>query len=34
MDIFGGWNFVHRLYQPTEEYFDGSWELPELIPLN
>jgi hypothetical protein len=34
MDIFDGWNFTLRLYQPTKEYFDGSWEVPELTPTN
>lgn len=34
MDIFDSWNFTLRLYQPTEEYFDGSWKVPELKPLN
>jgi hypothetical protein len=31
MDIFEGWSFVLRMYQPTEEYFNGSWEKPELV---
>lgn len=33
MDIFEGWNFTLRLYQPTEEYFNGTWTKPELIPV-
>ncbi len=33
MEIFDNWNFALRLYQPTEAYFDGSWEKPELIPV-
>jgi hypothetical protein len=31
MDIFDGWNFTLRLYQPKEEYFNGTWIKPELI---
>ncbi|NRB83503.1 MAG: DUF1254 domain-containing protein [Winogradskyella sp.] len=31
LDTFEGWNFILRMYQPTEEYFDGSWKVPELI---
>lgn len=30
MEIFPGWNFTLRLYEPTEAYFDGSWVIPEL----
>jgi hypothetical protein len=30
MEIFKGWNFTLRLYQPTEAYFDGTWKKPEL----
>jgi len=30
MEIFEGWNFALRLYQPTKAYFDGSWKKPEL----
>lgn len=30
MEIFKGWNFSLRLYQPTEAYFDGTWKKPEL----
>lgn len=30
MDIFEGWNYTLRMYQPTEEYFNGSWTQPEL----
>lgn len=33
MDIFEGWNFTLRLYEPTEEYFNGNWTKPLLIPL-
>lgn len=32
LDIFPGWNFVLRLYLPTEAYFDGTWVRPELEP--
>ena len=34
LDIFEGWNFILRMYQPTEAYFDGSWKLPELTYAN
>ena len=30
MEIFDGWNFTLRLYQPTEAYFNGQWVKPEL----
>jgi hypothetical protein len=30
MEIFKGWNFTLRLYQPTEAYFNGKWVKPEL----
>ena len=30
MDIFEGWNYTLRMYQPTEEYFNGSWTQPKL----
>ena len=31
---FKGWNFVLRLYVPTEAVFNGSWKKPELVPAN
>jgi len=31
MEIFDNWNFAFRLYQPTEAYFDGSWEKPQPV---
>jgi hypothetical protein len=31
LDTFKGWNFILRMYQPTEAYFDGSWKVPELV---
>ena len=34
LDIFDGWNFILRMYQPTEAYFNGEWTLPELQPVN
>lgn len=34
LDIYPGWNFLVRLYQPTENYFNGAWEKPELTPIN
>ena len=33
LDTFEGWNFLLRMYQPTEKYFDGSWKVPELVQL-
>jgi len=30
MEIFPGWNFTLRLYEPTQAYFNGSWKIPEL----
>jgi len=33
MDIFDNWNFALRLYQPTKEYFDGTWKKPELVEV-
>ena len=30
LDTFEGWNFILRMYKPTEEYFEGSWKVPEL----
>jgi hypothetical protein len=34
METFPGWNFTLRLYQPTETYFNGTWEKPELQLVN
>ncbi len=31
MDIFEGWNFTLRIYEPTEAYFTGEWVRPELV---
>ncbi|WP_308467419.1 DUF1214 domain-containing protein [Rathayibacter soli] len=28
-----GWNFLIRLYRPREEILDGSWQVPELTPI-
>jgi hypothetical protein len=33
LDIFEGWNFTLRMYQPKEAYFNGSWKMPELIEV-
>ena len=33
MEIFDGWNFGFRLYQPTEDYFNGNWKKPELVEV-
>ncbi len=30
MDVFDGWNFVLRIYEPTQAYFSGDWVRPEL----
>ena len=32
MDIYAGWNFTLRIYEPTEAYFNGDWVRPELQP--
>merc|ERR1711935_392070 len=31
INIMPGWNITVRLYQPTSDYFDGTWKLPELV---
>jgi len=31
INIMPGWNITVRLYQPTTDYFDGTWKLPELV---
>ena len=31
MDIFEGWNFSLRIYEPTKAYFNGEWVRPELV---
>lgn len=31
LDIFEGWNFTLRIYEPTEAYFNGEWVRPELM---
>lgn len=28
-----GWNYVIRLYRPRKEILDGSWKVPETIPV-
>ena len=33
MDIFEGWNIALRIYEPTEAYFNGTWTMPELEPV-
>jgi len=33
MDVFEGWNFVLRMYAPTQDYFTGKWTRPELAGL-
>jgi hypothetical protein len=30
METFPGWNFTLRMYEPTEDYFNGKWVKPEL----
>ena len=30
MEIFKDWTFILRLYLPTENYLDGTWQRPEL----
>ena len=31
LELFDGWNFVLRMYQPTEAYTSGKWAKPELV---
>ncbi len=31
LDVFDGWNFILRMYEPTDTYFNGSWKVPELV---
>ena len=33
LEIFKGWNCILRLYVPLEDYFNGTWEKPELVPV-
>ena len=33
LGIYQGWSFVLRMYQPQKAYFNGSWQLPELVPV-
>jgi len=33
MEIFKDWTFILRLYMPKENYLDGSWKRPELVPV-
>ena len=28
-----GWNLLVRLYRPRPAAFDGSWRVPELVPV-
>lgn len=28
-----GWNFLVRLYRPRTEVRDGTWQVPELVPV-
>jgi hypothetical protein len=30
MEIFDGWNFTLRMYEPTKAYLNGTWVRPEL----
>jgi len=30
MGVFEGWNITLRIYEPTEDYFNGEWVMPEL----
>ena len=34
LNIFPGWNAVIRIYSPTKDYFNGSWEVPQYEPKN
>jgi hypothetical protein len=28
-----GWNYLVRLYRPRPEFFEGGWEVPDLVRL-
>ncbi len=28
-----GWKYLMRLYRPSQEIVDGSWDMPELVPV-
>ncbi len=28
-----GWKYLMRLYRPSQEIVDGSWDIPELVPV-
>ena len=34
LEIYDDWNFALRLYQPTEDFFNGNWKKPKLIEVN
>lgn len=29
-----GWNYLVRLYRPLPSFFDGSWQLPDAVPVH
>lgn len=31
--IMKGWNYIVRLYRPHKEVIDGTWKIPELVPV-
>ncbi|MGX9352773.1 DUF1214 domain-containing protein [Shimia sp. W99] len=32
--ITEGWNYTVRLYLPREEILDGTWQFPEILPVD
>ncbi|WP_273961001.1 DUF1254 domain-containing protein [Enterobacter kobei] len=32
--IMDGWNYMVRLYRPSEDVLSGKWRFPEAIPFN
>ena len=34
LNIFPGWNAVIRIYSPTKDFFNGSWEIPQYESKN
>jgi hypothetical protein len=30
LEIYDGWNYTLRMYQPTDAYFNGSWQVPVM----
>ena len=34
LNIFPGWSAVIRIYAPTQEYFNGTWKIPQYESKN